>query len=456
MAMQRSLRAAAEATTVLLLVFWSMGQLNTWWTPPLDAVVFAVMLAVGLPRTLPALGTLDLPRAAGALLVGSAAAVGCAMLLDHHSWARATGAALFTLGVAAPVWLRRYGPVWRAGGTIAALPFLAVLVQPLPDQNSWSFLGWMLVGAGIAYAWAVAIHLLSMPNPAPVDAPTAPAVAPSAGSRRLPASTRMAIQLTLAVGAAFAFGQWTDHDHLVWPVLTVLVVHSANRGRGDVLWKGIERSIGALAGTLVATLLVGTLAAGDSLAIVVIFAILALAAALREISYASRAAATTAALAFLYGYFGQGGTSLLTHRLLGVSGGAAIGMAAAWVVPVRTTDATRVRTAALLAAATDLACSASAGTPDQNARLRLAAADRDLAALSPTLRAARRFGRGPARQLDHTVTHARALANQAATLATSTSDLDTRDQATAHHEIAALLDQISDARRALRDPRRVS
>ncbi len=159
----------------------------------------------------------------------------------------------------------------------------------------------------------------------------------------------MAIQLALAVAAAFGFGQWTDPDHLVWPVLTVLVVHSANRGRGDVLWKGTERCAGALADTLIATLLSNTLQPGDSVAIVAIFAILTLAAALREISYACRAACTTAALAFLYGYFGQGGTGLLADRLLGVAVGAAIGIGAAWfVLPVRTTDITCLRIAACL------------------------------------------------------------------------------------------------------------
>lgn len=261
----------------------------------------------------------------------------------------------------------------------------------------------------------------------------------------------MAAQLALAVGAAFAFGQWTDPDHLVWPVLTVLVVHSANRGRGDVLWKGIERTVGALAGTLIATLLSGLLPAGDSLAIVAIFAILALGAALREISYAYQAACTTAALAFLYGYFGQGGTGLLAHRLLGVTVGAVIGIAAAWfVLPVRTTDITRLRIAALLAAATDLATSISAGTPDQAALDRLTAGDRDLAALTTTLRAARRFGRGPARGLDQAVTHARTLANQVADLARQTTDRDAPHEA--RREVAVLMREIGDARRALRGP----
>jgi Fusaric acid resistance protein-like len=414
--LSRSLQAALASTVVVLPVFWSLGQLRTWWSPPLDAVVFAVLLAVGLPHAVASLDARDFPAAGAALLAGAAGAVGCGMLLDGTSWHKAAGAALFAIGVALPVWLRRLGPAWRAGGIVAAIPFLAVLVHPLPDQASWIFLGWMLLAAGIACSWAAAIHFLAGPAPAPAQR-TAPAR--PASSRRVAASTRMAVQLALAVGAAFAFGQWTDPGHLVWPVMTVLVVHSGNRSRGDVLWKGAERTVGALAGTAIATCLTGLLPPGDSLAIVAVFAILALADGLREISYAYRAACTTGALAFFYGYFGQTGAGLLAHRLLGVVAGAAIGVAAAWLVlPVRTTDVTRLRVGALLASATALA-TAAAGAPDSAALDRLAAADRELAMLTPTLRAARRFGIGAARHLDHTVTRAQALASEAKLLATS-------------------------------------
>jgi len=443
----RALRAAVASTVVVLPVFWSMGQLGAWWSPPLDAVVFAVMLAVGLPRAVASLGAREFPAAAAALLAGAAAAVGCEMLLDGASWQKAAGAALFAIGVAVPVWLRRLGPAWRAGGTVAVIPFLAVLVHPLPDQASWAFLGWMLLAAGIACLWAAAIHLLAAPSPAPAQ----PAArARPASSRRVAASTRMAVQLALAVGAAFAFGQWTDPGHLVWPVLTVLVVHSGNRGRGDALRKGVERTAGALAGTAIATCLTGLLPPGDSLAIVAVFAILALAAGLREVSYAYRAACTTAALAFFYGYFGQTGAGLLAHRLLGVLAGAAIGVAAAWLVlPVRTTDITRLRVGALLTAATALATSAAAGAPDSAALSQLTAADRELAMLIPTLHGARRFGIGAARQLDHTVTHARELASEVTVLATRQFSIDI-ERSSADAKLADLTQQITRARRAIR------
>jgi len=426
---------------VVLPVFWSMGQLDTWWRPPLNAVVYAVMLAVSLPRALVPLRPGGLLGATAALLAGAICAVGCGMLLAGTNWYEAAGAVVFALGVAVPVWLRRFGPAWRTAGTIAAIPFLAVLVHPLPDEKSWSFLGWMLLASVMAYAWAASIHILTASEPPP------PATPSPARSRRVAPSTRMAIQLALAVGATIAFGQWTDPDHLVWPVLTALIVHSANRSRGDVLWKGAERTIGALIGTIIATWLAGALAPGDSVAIVALFAILALAAGLREISYVYRAACTTSALAFLYGYFGQTGSNLLAHRLLGVLAGSIIGAAAAWfVLPVRTTDITRLRVGALLAAASDVATSAAGGRTDHAALSRLAGSDRELAALTPTVRAARRFGLGPARRLDNSVTHARSLANSATTLATRTVGPDDTG-----HEFADLTRQINHARRSLRE-----
>jgi hypothetical protein len=98
-----------------------------------------VMLAVGLPRAVVSLGARDFPTAAAALLAGAAAAVGCGMLLDGTSWQKAAGAVLFAIGVALPVWLRRLGPAWRAGGTVAAIPFLAVLSIPSRTRPAGHF-----------------------------------------------------------------------------------------------------------------------------------------------------------------------------------------------------------------------------------------------------------------------------------------------------------------------------
>jgi uncharacterized membrane protein len=61
---------------------------------------------------------------------------------------------------------------------------------------------------------------------------------------------------------------------------------------------------------------VGVFPAGDSLAVVLIFVVLAMAALLRPINYAYWAGCVTAALALLYGYFGEDGISLLVGRCM--------------------------------------------------------------------------------------------------------------------------------------------
>lgn len=408
---------------VVLPVYWSVGQLGTWWHPPIDALVFAVMLAIAVPRALATTEPSQRWRSLIAILAGAAAATGCGMLLAGHSWDRAAGAAVFTAAVAATVWMRRFGATWRSVGTAAGLPFMAILVHPLPVERSWSFLGWMVVAALIAAGWAIAIPWSTMTAtpPRPDEARSRGRTADMPAARTMSSSTRQAIQLALSLAAAFVAGQAIDPDHLVWPVLTAFLVTSGNRGRGDVLWKGAQRAIGALIGTTAATLLVGSLAPGDDTAIVAIFVILAIAGALRPFGYAFWAAGITAALAFLYGYFGQGGSEMLDRRLLGILIGSLLAVViASFVVPIRTTDVFRQRLAALLGSAsaaitTFTALTALQRGSDVDSTDRpssgLRAAERDLRQIVPTLRAARRFGLGGSRHLADASDRALAVAS---------------------------------------------
>jgi len=207
-------------------------------------------------------------------------------------------------------------------------------------------------------------------------------------------STKLGIQQAVAVGLAFLAAQWVDAAHVVWPVLTVLIVLNNNRGRGDVLWKGAQRLVGALIGTAAATAVVGVWPAGDSRAIVVVFCLIALAAALRPFGYVYWAACITAGLAFLYGYLGQGGMDMLSRRLLGIAVGGVIAIAVTWfVLPVRTTDVVRLRIGAVHRAIAD-------GVDDASA---LAQACDQLAQMLPIVRVARVLGIGPMRGLADTV-----------------------------------------------------
>jgi uncharacterized membrane protein YccC len=211
----------------------------------------------------------------------------------------------------------------------------------------------------------------------------------------------MAAQLGLALGAAFLVGHLAFGRHWPWVVITAYIVSSGNRGRGDVVYKGILRLVGAAVGTVAATLLAGAFPPGDDVAIVAIFAVLAVGTWLRSISYAYWAGCVTAMLSLLYGYFGQTGASLLGARMAGIGVGAVIAVAAAWLLlPIRTTDVLRRRTADALAALTDF-LAASRGDPaglgPQQARFDHAVAQ--LEQIAPPLTAyrllARRLRPGP-------------------------------------------------------------
>jgi hypothetical protein len=518
----------AATMVVVLPTFWSMLQLGAWWRVPLNAVVFAVMLALSLPRALARTDWRQVPLAVGLLGPAVAAAAGCAALLGRDDGWRAAGATLFALGVAWPVWARRFGPAWRAGGGVAALPFLAALVQPEPVGPAGAFLGWALLGAAVALAWALLARGLSpadqaaeadlaasgertspdrsrakgrrqpdeAPGPTTTDQTTdeeypppthgrakgqhqpgeASGLAPTdstANSEQTPrrtagprASSSQALQIGVATVVAFAVAQALDPDHLVWPVMTVLITHSGNRGRGDVLVKGAGRIVGALAGTGIAALVGGWFAVGDATAVVALFAVLALAAAARPLGHVYWAAGVTAGLALLYGYCGQSGLDLLGHRLLGILAGGAVALAAAWFLrPVRTTDVARLRLARLLAAAAKACAAAARGEPAiepsstagrpgerwgwaEPAR-RLGAADRQLGDLEATARAARRCGLGPARDLDRLLASAHGLARAVLTRVTGPAAPDRAPLGRLAHDLADRARALADRRQPL-------
>jgi len=434
-------RACAEMLAVTLLAFWSMIQLHAWWSPPVNSIVFAVMLGVTLPRALRRVDPGKLHFAVGLFAAGTAAAIGCGMLIENNNGLRIFGAVFFAAGVALPVWTRRFGEVWKASGTLFTMPFLAILVHPVPMGQNAGFFGWELVAAGVAFLWAALIKALGNATSAPVsDGETKP---PSADKkpekRKLLSSTKMALQLFVAVLAAFACAELIDAGNLVWPVITVLIVHSGNRGRGDILLKGVQRTAGALIGVAAASLIAVNLPAGDSMEIVAIFAILAVAAAVREFSYLYWAICIPAALVFLYSFFGQSGAELTAHlayRLLGITIGSAVGIASGYfLLPIRASDVVRLRIGALLSAATDVAVSTARGEADKTALDRLAAADQELSRFDGVAKAAGYFGYGTARRLRGAVAGAHELADG---LRDETTPLD-------HAGFAALAKEIGEA-----------
>ncbi|RKN37984.1 hypothetical protein D7294_25665 [Streptomyces hoynatensis] len=361
-----ALPAAGTTAVAVLLGFFSAVLLARAADLTDGVIVLTVALVVSLARTQQ--GASPRRRLAGLALlpVVSVAASGLGRLLAERP---AAGGALFTCCLAAAVWARRFGPAATAAGTLATLPLIALLITPVPLAPRGAGTPWAAVAGLLACLCVTLVHLpaeaIGLIPRRPAGAAHARRASPPArrsgphGSRRIAPSTRMACQLAVALGAAFPVGRLAFPGHWTWTVLTAYLVCGANRGRGDALHRGALRVAGAAAGTAGATLLTGAFAPGDGRCVAVILAVLVLGAWLRTLSYACWAACVTAVLALLYGYYGEPGAELLGERLAATGAGAVLAVSACWfVLPVRSADVARRRSADALLALRELLAAA--------------------------------------------------------------------------------------------------
>jgi len=363
------LRAASVAAAAILVSFLSAWLIEDRARLQTDVVVLAVVLAVMVGRTARGIDLRDRAVAVAVVPVAAACAGELGSLMNRHV---AIGDVLFAVAVAAAVWIRRFGPRFSKAGTQATLPFIAVLVIPVPAASGMHHAAWSAVVAVVTVGWVALFQVAAQrlgvtrePRARTTVGPARRGQGPATTLRPV-ASSRMAIQMGLTLGAAFSVAHLLYPEHWTWLVLTAYIVASGNHGRGDLAHKAVLRITGAAVGTVVATLLASTFGYGDKWAVVAILLTLALAIWLRPLSYAYWAGSVTAALAFLYGYFGQSGTSLLRTRLEGILYGAAIAVSIAWLVlPIKTTDVLRRRIADVLAAISAYLTSARRGDTNQ-------------------------------------------------------------------------------------------
>lgn len=390
-----ALRSAAMTMAAVLATFGTAVGLKEAAGFDSSLVILAVVLALTLARrdhgaTIRTYAISLVRLVVVALLAGLVGTV----LLHEES----VGDALLVLGLSVPIWLRRFGPVWSKIGSLASLPFLAILVSPVAVSASGGGPLWAPVMAVVAFTWVSLMQYAATRIGLIPPEKSAPARAAKPSTRRLSASTSMAAQMAVALALAFLVGRTAFGDHWSWVVLTAFIVCSGNQGRGDVVYKGILRVIGGIAGTLVATLIAGHTSTGQYSSIVAIFVILALSSWLRTINYAFWAGGITAVLALMYGYFGQSGTALLDERLLGILVGGILAIASSWFVfPVRTRDVARGRLASTLRALQEFLADAREGPADARPTL---SALTVLHGIAPTLRAHRLISRRPDHQAD--------------------------------------------------------
>nr|BEK68167.1 hypothetical protein KPHV_53940 [Kitasatospora purpeofusca] len=394
----RLLRGTAVTTAAMLAAYGSALLIEHFAGLRVDVVVQAVVLAATAARVQLAADRYDRLLGLAVLPAGAAGAAEIGRLMTLHP---DLADALFTFGTALAVWLRRFGPRAARAGGLLVLPLVALLVVP-PDAGPvpghehtlWVALIAVVSGAWVALLQTAAVRTGLVPAPVRAPAPTPESQPkPEPEARRRPGvHTRTALQMAGAVGGAFVAGRAAWPDHWAWVVLTAFIVCSGARGRGDVLFKGLQRAVGAAAGTVVATAVAGSFGPHEDAAVVLIFAVLALATWLRELSYAYWAGCVTAVLSLLYGWFGQSSDDLLRTRLAAIGLGAAVGIAASWLIlPLRTRDVLRRRTADALAALTELLGVTGTDRPALlRGRARFAYGAAELELLARPLRAERR------------------------------------------------------------------
>lgn len=386
------LRAGREALVTMLAAIVTL-RCTLAIDPEPGPAVLAVVLCLSLSRS-----QLDGDRrgrleAALVLPVVGLVAVGVGMLLRFAPW---VGALVFVTGMFLSIWLRRFGPMARRAGSLIALPFVALLTTPyIPATRTGPIPAALMpvLVALLALFWVSALHAVARRTrllaPAQPMAP-APTAATHTGSLRPVASTRMAIQMAVALTASFVIGYVFFAERWAWIVLTAFIVNSGNRGRLDVAYKSVLRVLGAAAGTLVALTLSLHVGGHDTTTAALILAAVFLGVWLRPLNYAWWALFATIALALLQGFAGTTAPRILWPRLEEIVIGAIVGVAAAWfVLPVPSTAALRRRLADALAA---LAAALEPATPARSSADFVTAVD-GVAQLAPAFRASRRLTR---------------------------------------------------------------
>ncbi|GAB2803813.1 hypothetical protein GCM10027021_29910 [Dyella kyungheensis] len=353
--------------------------------------VLAVVLSLSLSRSHMDHDLRGRLEAVVALPLVGFVAMGVGLLLRHTPW---VGALAFVAGMFLAIWLRRFGSMARRAGRLIALPFVTLLTLPHIHAPSNGLLAPVLVPIVVALLsllWVTVFHLLARrlrwlpPIRALEHAPATPA---QEGGMRPVASTRMAIQMAVALALSFVVGYLFFKERWAWIVLTAFIVNSGNRGRLDVAYKSGLRVAGAAVGTVLAMSLTIHTGANPSTTGVLILVALFFGVWLRPLGYAWWALFVTLALALLQGFEPQPPGTLLWLRLEEIVIGAAIGLASAWwVVPVRSSDVLRRRLADALAAMAEATDPATA----ERLPARVARTLDELEDMAAPFRAARRF-----------------------------------------------------------------
>jgi hypothetical protein len=317
-----------------------------------QSAILAAILALGMSRRAGRRHTTGALLAALNVAVVALAVALVAAVFHLNAY---LGAIVFTAGLFLSVWLRNFEGRLRALGGLIALPLVAILIVPGPGPgehtNILVRIGLVACAGLLAYGCSALAEQFAGRETAAVA--TEPAARAKAAG--LSVSTRMAAQMGVAIALAFVLGFLVFPGHWGWTVLTAFIVCSGALGRGDAVYKAVLRFIGAIGGTVLATLATALWLPSGPLEACAIFAILFVGVLLRDLNYAYWAASTTLILALL-SRTGEGpALALLGVRLEAIFAGAVCAVAATWLVfPIRTDAVVRRRLADALKAFDDL------------------------------------------------------------------------------------------------------
>ena len=202
------IRALREASVTMLAAICTLLCALSINAGPGPAVM-AVVLCLSLSRS-----HLDRDRrgrieAAIALPVVGLVASCVGFLLHRAPW---LGALVFVAGLFLSVWLRRFGPMSQRAGSLIALPFVVLLTTPYIPPTPGSRVPAALIPvivALLALLWVSALHAIArqvrfLPHTREAERPMS---APPPGSSMRPiASTRIAIQMAIALALSFTIG----------------------------------------------------------------------------------------------------------------------------------------------------------------------------------------------------------------------------------------------------------
>ena len=369
-AQQRPIRAAATLVAVVASFVTVYAFCKSASAQPGPAILSAI-LAISLSRR-------EGPTHGARILVTPFVIAGTALVASGVGWLLLTrplvGASVFVAGVTASIWLRNFGERARSAGALIALPFVGMLVAPARADAPGGVvvdIALVLCAGVVSFAYVTAVQwFVARADILPSAKRTKPAPPRLNQNPSLSPATRMALQMAVALSAAFVAGFAVFPAHWGWTVLTAFIVISGARGRGDAAHKAVLRLIGAVTGTLAAGVLTHVQMPGGAAEAALIFTALFFGLWLRDVNYAYWAGAMTLVLALLSRPAGAIDLALLGIRLEAIFVGALCGVAAAWfVLPIRTEAVIRRRLADALAALDEIVDDAPISATERADRL---------------------------------------------------------------------------------------